>query len=73
MKEKEIRRERMKTDGYVLTINPGSTSTKVAIFKNSKNLLQRNLSHSAEELDILGRVADQYDYRLDIILKWLKE
>lgn len=61
----------MRTDGYVLTINPGSTSTKVALFKDNQNILQQNLSHSAQELDKLGRVADQYEYRLKIVLGWL--
>ncbi len=61
------------TDGYILTINPGSTSTKVALFKNNKNILQKNLSHSTEELDKLGRIANQYEYRLEIVLDWLRE
>jgi butyrate kinase len=63
----------MKTGGYILTINPGSTSTKVALFKDNQNTLQKNLSHSVEELDKLGRIADQYGYRFEIILNWLKE
>ncbi|MDD2573039.1 MAG: butyrate kinase [Bacillota bacterium] len=63
----------MKADGYVLAINPGSTSTKVALFKDNKNVRQRNLSHSVEVLDKLGKVAGQYEYRLGIILGWLKE
>ena len=63
----------MEISGYILTINPGSTSTKVALFKDNKNILQKNLSHSAEELDKLGRVVDQYEYRLGIVLEWLKE
>jgi butyrate kinase len=63
----------MKKEDYVLVINPGSTSTKVAIFENNRNVLQKNLSHSVEELDKLGRVANQYQYRLGIILDWLKE
>ena len=58
---------------YVLVINPGSTSTKVAIFKNEENLFQTNLSHSPEELDRFEKIADQYDLRKDIILKWLEE
>ncbi len=59
--------------GYILTINPGSTSTKVAIFEGSKNVSQHNLSHSTEELDKFKNIADQYEYRLKMILDWLEE
>lgn len=57
---------------YVLVINPGSTSTKVAIFENEKNLVQKDLSHSTEELDQYEKITDQFEYRRDIILDWIK-
>ncbi len=57
---------------YVLAINPGSTSTKVAIFKNRENVLQKNLSHAPEELDRFGKITDQFEYRKNIIIDWLK-
>lgn len=63
----------MGANGYILTINPGSTSTKVAIFEGNNNKAQKNLSHSTEELDKFERIADQYEYRLKIILNWLEE
>lgn len=56
---------------YVLAINPGSTSTKVAIFEGEENLLQKNLSHSTEELDKFEKITDQFEYRKDIIVDWL--
>ena len=58
---------------YILAINPGSTSTKVAIFKGKENVLQKNLDHSAEELDVFEEITDQYKYRKDMILNWLKQ
>lgn len=58
---------------YILTINPGSTSTKVAIFKNKENVLQKNLDHSTKELDEFDEITDQYEYRRDIILNWIEE
>lgn len=58
---------------FVLVINPGSTSTKVAIFKGEENVLQKNLSHSAEELDSFEKITDQFEYRRDIILNWMKD
>lgn len=58
---------------YILAINPGSTSTKVAIFKGEENILQKNLSHSADEVARFTRVTDQFEYREKMILDWLKE
>ncbi|HYE80999.1 MAG TPA: butyrate kinase [Clostridia bacterium] len=58
---------------YILAINPGSTSTKVAIFKGEENILQKNLSHSAEEIAKFEKITDQYEYRQDMILDWMKE
>lgn len=56
---------------YALIINPGSTSTKVAIFKGEENVLQFNLSHSTEELDKFDKITDQYDYRKNMIVEWM--
>lgn len=57
----------------ILAINPGSTSTKVAIFKGNENLIQKNISHSAEELAKFEKIADQYEFRKNAILEWIKE
>lgn len=56
---------------FVLAINPGSTSTKVAIFEGNENKLQKNLSHSTEELDKFDKITDQFEYRKEIIVEWL--
>lgn len=58
---------------YILAINPGSTSTKVAIFEGEENKLQKDLSHSTEELDKFDKITDQFEYRKDIILNWFKD
>ena len=34
----------------ILAINPGSTSTKIAVFENEKELFKKSLQHTAEEL-----------------------
>ena len=57
----------------LLVINPGSTSTKVAVFRNAENILQKNLSHSTEELAKYEKITDQFQYRQEMILEWLKE
>ena len=55
----------------VLVINPGSTSTKVAIFKGNENVIQYNLNHSTEELDKYDHITDQYEYRKKMIIDWM--
>jgi butyrate kinase len=57
----------------LLVINPGSTSTKVAVFRNTENILQKNLNHSAEEVAKYEKITDQFHYREEMILDWLKE
>lgn len=53
----------------LLVINPGSTSTKIAIFENERPLLEQTIYHSAEELEDFPRIVDQYQFRKDIILE----
>jgi len=60
------------TREFVLAINPGSTSTKVAVFKDEENVLQKNLSHSPEDLEKFNKITDQFEYRKNIIVEWLQ-
>lgn len=57
----------------ILTINPGSTSTKIAVFENEKNVFLKNIKHSVEELKPYKSVAEQYEFRKERILKELSE
>ncbi|MDR2907878.1 MAG: butyrate kinase [Bacteroidales bacterium] len=58
---------------YVLAINPGSTSTKIAVFVESKQLFLKNIKHSNEELAPFATITDQYEFRKNIILDELKQ
>lgn len=58
---------------YVLAINPGSTSTKISIFNNEKEIKTCKIDHKKEELDKYNKIADQHDYRLNLIRAWLKD
>jgi len=58
---------------HILAINPGSTSTKIAIYQNEKLLFLKNIKHQMDELAGFNRIFDQYEFRRDIILKELKE
>lgn len=57
----------------ILTINPGSTSTKIAVFEDDKEVFSKTLRHSAEELSPFSTVASQFQFRKDIILSELKQ
>lgn len=57
----------------VLTINPGSTSTKIALFEGENCLYSKNVSHDAGELDKFPMPSDQLPYRRDMILSLLDE
>lgn len=55
----------------ILTVNPGSTSTKIAIFDNETRLLKRTVNHDAAVLAQFDSLAEQKDYRRDLILEAL--
>ncbi len=63
----------MSTKGYILAINPGSTSTKLSIFKDEHCVVTSNLTHSSEEIKKFDKIYDQKDMRTALILEWLKE
>ncbi|AAK79626.1 butyrate kinase [Clostridium acetobutylicum] len=57
----------------LLTINPGSTSTKIAVFENEKEILSETLRHSSKELEAYKNIYEQFEFRKDTILKVLKD
>ncbi len=57
----------------ILVINPGSTSTKLAVFENEKEVLRDTIRHSAEELAPFEKITDQYEFRKNVIMEFLKK
>jgi len=63
----------------ILVINPGSTSTKIAAFAEEEDgtrleeVFSRTLRHDASELQKLGTIIDQKDYRKNIVSEALRE
>jgi butyrate kinase len=55
----------------MLIINPGSTSTKVALFDGDKMLAEEVVRHDSAELMRFSNVADQFDYRMTEIDRWI--
>src|SRR6056297_1743652 len=57
----------------ILTINPGSTSTKIAVYRNAKSIFLKNIKHSSKTLKDFKKISDQFHFRKDVILNELKE
>ena len=60
-------------DVRVLAINPGSTSTKIAVFQNTEPIFLKNIKHTAEELAPFTKITDQFQFRKELILQQLHE
>ncbi len=58
---------------HILAINPGSTSTKVALYEEERPLLDFSLRHTTEDLAPFGDVIEQLPWRLGLILDALRE
>ena len=57
----------------ILVINPGSTSTKVAVYDGETELNRQNIDHSAEELKSFKEINDQLEFRKQAVLSYLRE
>lgn len=56
-----------------LIINPGSTSTKIAVFEGENSIFETTLRHSNEELGKYAKVAEQFEFRKNLIINSLKD
>jgi len=54
-----------------LVINPGSTSTKLAVYENESCVFTKKIEHNVVELEKFARITDQFHYRLEMILQTL--
>ncbi|NLX62506.1 MAG: butyrate kinase [Tissierellia bacterium] len=57
----------------ILAINPGSTSTKIAIYEDERELFTTTLEHAVEELERYDNIQDQFAMRRDAVLSFLEE
>lgn len=57
----------------MLIINPGSTSTKIAVYDNTNPVFVETLRHSSEEIGQYKTIFEQYDFRKNVILKAVEE
>ena len=56
---------------FIIAINPGSTSTKIAIYENENPIFERNIKHSTKELEGFEIVTDQFEFRKKVVLDTL--
>jgi butyrate kinase len=57
----------------ILAINPGSTSTKIAVFQNLNPVFVKSINHTSDELAPFEKVTGQFHFRKDIIFRQLEE
>ncbi|HBN97275.1 MAG TPA: butyrate kinase [Firmicutes bacterium] len=60
-------------DQIILVINPGSTSTKLAVFKNDIQTHTTSLSHSSQDLAGFSDIVEQKSFREEVTVQWLEQ
>jgi len=55
-------------EGIIIVINPGSTTTRMALFKGKEKIAEETVNHSREEIAPFENVADQFELRMT---RWL--
>ncbi len=63
----------MNRKSWILAINPGSTSTKIAVYDGESPLFLKNLKHGQDQLAKFQKITDQFQFRKDLIIKQLHE
>ena len=57
----------------ILVLNPGSTSTKAAVYQDDRPLLTRSIAHTNRDLAPFPTLNDQLDYRVALVRGWLAQ
>ncbi len=57
----------------ILAINPGSTSTKIALYKEETKVFEKSITHTAKELEGFDEVLDQFEFRKNVIKSVINE
>lgn len=58
---------------YILSVNPGSSTTKIALYEDENMVFSENIGHTREELSPFKLIPDQLDYRKELVLKTVKD
>jgi len=65
--------EVLQMDYRVLAINPGSTSTKIAVYDDDVAVFTVTLRHDAAEIAQFGGIVEQYEFRKNLVMEAMKE
>ncbi|WRS26925.1 butyrate kinase [Oscillospiraceae bacterium MB08-C2-2] len=57
----------------MLILNPGSTSTKIAVYEDTKLIFVENIEHRTDDLSCFAKVTDQYEFRRGLIYQTLEK
>lgn len=57
----------------IFVINPGSTSTKLAMFSNDEKVFETSVTHDASVLNSFENVNDQFEYRMGVIEDFVRD
>jgi len=57
----------------ILAVNPGSTSTKIAVYEGKSEIFKKNLEHSSEKIDQYSKIIDQFSMRKEEIIRSLAD
>lgn len=55
----------------ILAINPGSTSTKIAVYDNERSIFLKSINHPNTDLEKFATITDQFEFRKEVILNEL--
>lgn len=55
----------------ILVINPGSTSTKISIFEDDKEVISENVEHKVEDIEKCKKVMEQLPFRKKCVIDFL--
>ncbi|RPI41320.1 MAG: butyrate kinase [Bacteroidetes bacterium] len=58
---------------FILAINPGATSTKIAVYRSNKFVFLKTIRHDCEELRKFEKTADQMEFRMELVLSEVRE
>jgi butyrate kinase len=53
---------------HILAINPGATSTKIAVYRGNKPVFLKTIRHEIEELEGFSQTTDQLEFRQKLVL-----
>lgn len=57
---------------YILAINPGSTSTKIAVYDNTNPVFIQIIRHTVHELAQFGAITEQFNFRKELVINELR-